>query len=109
MTELCPLKVKTVCPNLSGSALPVEPACKECVIYKKTDWIEVKDSMPTGNFSKNTTKYSEEVVVANSCAVEMGHYNRELHQWQTGEPREDKWIDKITHWMPKPKNPHEKY
>lgn len=86
---------------------------EEFVVKLKTylpnlmDWISVKDRMPTGNWSKTLTKYSEEVLAANSCAVVFAHYNRELCQWQTGEPANNEWIDKINLWAPSPKNPHD--
>lgn len=72
-----------------------------------TDWISVKDKMPTGSWSRTLSKYSEEVLVANSCAVTIAHYNRKRGWWQTDNPRDETWIDKITHWMPLPKNPHD--
>lgn len=71
------------------------------------DWISVKDEMPTGNWSKISSKYSEEVLVANSCAVVIAHYNRQRGWWQTDNPCDKEWIDKITHWMPLPRNPHD--
>lgn len=72
-------------------------------------WISVKDKLPKGNWSKFINHLSEEVIIANSCAVTIGWHNRNDGLWYVGEgPLECQWIDKITHWMPLPKNPHGK-
>lgn len=70
------------------------------------DWISVKDRMPTGQWGKLQPHLSEEVLVANPLAVVIAHYNREKGWWQTDEPCDEQWIERITHWMPLPKNPN---
>ena len=69
-------------------------------------WISVKDRLPKGNWGFNNYSLSEDVLVANSCAIEIACYDRDRQTWLVGEPANGKWIDKITHWMPLPKNPH---
>ena len=71
-----------------------------------TRWVSVNDRMPTGFWSQNHKHLSECVLVANSCAVEIAFYNRENSTWYCGQPVDMEWIDKITHWMPLPDNPH---
>ena len=71
-------------------------------------WICVKDRLPNGQWSENHKHLSEDVLIANSCSVEVGYYNKYDGIWFVGCPYEDIWIDKITHWMPLPKNPHER-
>jgi len=70
-------------------------------------WIKVQDDLPKGEWSKNHPHLSEEVLVANSCAIDIAYYNRTDKIWYVGEPAKAEWIDKITHWMPLPPNPHE--
>lgn len=70
------------------------------------EWISVKDKMPVGQWAKNFPHLSENVLVANSCAIEIAFYDRDDGVWYVGEPRDEEWIDKITHWMPLPKNPN---
>ncbi|KKN73118.1 hypothetical protein LCGC14_0404270 [marine sediment metagenome] len=75
-------------------------------------WISVMEGKPTGCWDKFHPDFSEEVLVANSCCVTVAYYNRNIGVWYTGEPTQNEkykylnWIDKITHWMPLPKNPH---
>ena len=69
--------------------------------------ISVNKAMPQGTWNCNHPHLSEEVLIANSCAIEVGYYNRERGQWQVGAPIDGEWIDKITHWMPLPQNPHD--
>ncbi len=69
-------------------------------------WIKVQDDLPDGVWNENHTFLSEEVLVANSCCVDIGYYNRFDECWYVGAPVEEIGIDKITHWMPLPQNPH---
>jgi len=68
------------------------------------NWINIKERLPEGQWSTNYPHLSEEVLVANSCAVCVGFYNRNNGVWYTDEPAMQQWIDKITHWMKKVKN-----
>lgn len=76
-------------------------------------WINVKDSLPIGTWGEQYKYLSEEVIVANTCSVNIAYYNRELGIWYIGEPAKNEklkylnWVDKVTHWMPLPNNPHE--
>ena len=70
-------------------------------------WISVKDRLPKGEWAITCSHLSEDVLIANSCSINIGFYDRERGIWYIGEPAEEEWIDKITHWMPLPKNPHE--
>ena len=70
-------------------------------------WISVKDKLPQGQWAVTLPQCSEEVLIANSCAVDIGFYNRDNGRWYAGCPAEDDGIDKITHWMPLPQNPHD--
>ena len=72
-----------------------------------TDWISVGDKLPSGQWNVNHAWLSEEVLIANSCSISIGFYNRGNGIWYVGVPAENEWIDKITHWMPLPTNPHE--
>ena len=78
-------------------------------IKSKMDWINVKDRLPAGKWSKNHPYLSEEVLIANSCSLNVGFYDREDGIWYVDEPIKYEQIDKITHWMPLPQNPHERY
>jgi len=69
-------------------------------------WIKVQDKLPEGFWSKNHQHLSEEVLVANSAGIDIAHYNRDDGCWYVGQPVDKVWIDKITHWMPLPPNPH---
>jgi len=69
-------------------------------------WISVKDRLPTGKWMNKHEHLSEEVLTANSCSISIGFYNRRNGTWCTDEPAKEEWIDKITHWMSLPKNPH---
>ena len=74
-------------------------------------WISVKDDLPHGHWAlkSNHLHLSEEVLIANSCcitAVEIACYNRSSSRWYVGDPIDGEYIDKITHWMPLPINPH---
>ena len=80
--------------------------CQDCKDYKM-EWISVKDRLPTGKWSPNHPHLSEEVLIANSCAVDIGFYNRNDGVWYVDYPAKGEWIDKITHWMPLPINPHD--
>ena len=68
-------------------------------------WINVKDRLPTGKWAVTCSHLSESVLIANSCSVNIGFYNRENGVWYV-DGSDEEWIDKITHWMPLPKNPH---
>lgn len=71
-------------------------------------WISVKDRLPTGQWESDVnTDFSEEVLIVNSCAILIGVYNKSDGIWYTNEPADCEWVDKVTHWMPLPKNPHE--
>jgi len=72
------------------------------------NWISVKDRLPTGAWSKSFPYLSEEVLIVNSCSINIGYYDRRDGLWYINEPMFGAWIDKITHWMPLPKNPHER-
>ena len=70
-------------------------------------WISVKDRLPEGNWGYGYHTYlSEEVLIANSCSVNIGFYDRRDGVWYVDEPAKKNWIDKITHWMSLPDNPH---
>ena len=69
-------------------------------------WISVKDRLPNGQWNENHKHLSEEVLIANSCSISLGFYNREYGKWYVNEPIDWEWIDKVTYWMPLPKNPH---
>ena len=69
-------------------------------------WINVKDRLPDGVWNENHTLLSEEVLVANSCCVDIGYYNRFDECWYVGELCDEIWIDKVTHWMELPENPN---
>jgi len=72
----------------------------------KMKWISVKDRLPTGKWMHMHKHLSEEVLVANSRSISIGFYNRETGIWCVDEPVKEEGIDKITHWMPLPQNPH---
>lgn len=76
------------------------------LIKERMEWISVKDRLPTGMWSKQHQYLSEEVLIANSCSISVGFYNRTDETWYIDEPAKWHWVDKITHWMPLPKNPH---
>ena len=69
-------------------------------------WISVKDKLPEGYYGGTHLLISEEVLVANSCAIDIAYYDRNEECWYIGAPAEKEWIDKITHWMPLPENPN---
>jgi len=69
-------------------------------------WISVEDEYPCGVWSSNHRHLSENVLVANTCAIEIAFFNRNNGTWYCDEPASEQWIDKITHWMPLPPNPH---
>ncbi len=70
-------------------------------------WISVKDRLPEGEWAVTCSHLSEEVLVANSCSVSIAFFNREDGIWYIGEAATgEEWVDKITHWMPLPRNPH---
>ena len=71
------------------------------------DWISVKDKLPKGMWTKFYPYLSEEVLVANSCAIAIAYYDRTDGIWYTGVPLNKEWIDKITYWKPLPENPNE--
>jgi hypothetical protein len=70
------------------------------------EWTNVKDRLPTGKWSNSYHYLSEEVLIANSCSINIGFYDRNNETWYVDEPAKEEWIDKITHWMPLPKSPH---
>ena len=70
-------------------------------------WISVKDRLPEGRRTITCLHLSESVLMANNCNIYIGYYNKEDGFWHTGVLTEEEgWIDKITHWMPLPENPH---
>jgi len=71
------------------------------------EWISVTDKLPWGRWNVNHPWLSEEVLIANSCSINIGFYNRKDGTWYVDGPAKHKWIDKITHWMPLPKNPND--
>ena len=71
-----------------------------------SEWIEVSEKLPGGHWSPNHPHLSEEVLIANSCSVNIGFYNRNDGTWYVDAPAKKVWIDKITHWMTLPTNPH---
>ena len=73
---------------------------------KETGWISVKERLPEGQWGINFPNLSGEVLIANSCAVLIGYYDRNDGTWYTDRPAKCEWVDKITHWMPLPLNPH---
>ena len=76
-----------------------------------TKWICVSDRLPSGQWNVNHTYWSEEVLIANSCSVSVGYFDREKGRWYVAEGTfgiDKVQIDKITHWMPLPMNPHDK-
>jgi hypothetical protein len=81
-------------------------AGSECMNLLSAKWINAREEMPKGVWSPNHPHLSEEVLVANSCAIAIAHYNRDEGCWYVDEPAKKEWIDKITHWMPLPVNPH---
>ncbi len=82
-----------------------DEACEET--DKGLNWIDATDEKPGGVWNKMFPHLSECVLVANSCSVSIAFYNREDGTWYRREPSKKEWIDKITHWMPLPLNPHE--
>lgn len=69
-------------------------------------WICVGDRLPSGQWNVNHPWLSEEVLIANSCSINIGFYDRNDETWYVDVPAKKEWIDKITHWMPLPVNPH---
>ncbi len=72
------------------------------------EWISVSDRLPTGQWSKSYSHWSEEVLIANTAGISIGYYNRDDDYWYVaegtfGEHKER--IDKIRYWMPLPANP----
>jgi hypothetical protein len=49
-------------------------------------WIKVTDKLPTKIWGENQPYLSEEVLVANSCAIAIAYYNRDDGIWYTDEP-----------------------
>jgi hypothetical protein len=68
-------------------------------------WIRAK-TKPKGQWSPNHPHLSEDVLIANSCSINIGFYNRNDGAWYVGAPMDHEWIDKITHWAPLPENPN---
>ena len=95
--------------DLDGEICPWDSyyrGCEEDLVLE-LKWISVKDRLPTGKWGYgNHPHLSEEVLIANSCSINIGFYNRSDETWYVDEPAKEEWIDKITHWMPLPKNPH---
>lgn len=76
----------------------------------KEKWISVSDGLPSGRRGINYPHWSEEVLIANSCSISIGYYDRSNEAWYVAEGtfgRHKERIDKITHWMPLPVNPHD--
>jgi len=74
------------------------------------EWISVRDGLPSGQWNVNHGYWSEEVLIANSCSISIGYYDRNNQAWYVAEGTfgvHKERIDKITHWMPLPINPHE--
>ncbi len=71
------------------------------------EWLSVRDSLPLGAWSVSHPWLSEEVLIANSCSINIGFYNRLSKTWYVDTLAKEEWIDKITHWMPLPVNPHD--
>jgi hypothetical protein len=73
------------------------------------EWINVHNRLPTGFYSSSEINphLSEEVLVANSCGIDIAVYDRNDHMWYVGSPADKEWIDKITHWTSLPKHPFE--
>ncbi len=74
------------------------------------EWISVTDKLPTGRWSKPYAHWSEEVLIANSCSISIGYYDRNNEAWYVAEGTfgvNKVRIDKITHWMSLPANPHD--
>ena len=69
-------------------------------------WISVGDRYPCGVWNKNYQHLSEKVLVANTCCVDIACFDRNYEVWYCDDPNDKQWIDKITHWMPLPSNPH---
>ncbi len=76
------------------------------VIKVEGNWIDVSERLPAGQWNVNHPQLSEEVLIANSCSINIGFYNRDDGTWYVDEPAKEEWIDKITHWRPLPINPH---
>ena len=74
----------------------------------RMNWIDVNDNLPKGVWNKNYQHLSEEVLVANSCSISIAVFDRNNGLWYVGEPIQQNWIDKVTHWMPLPRNPHDR-
>ena len=68
-------------------------------------WISVKDRLPQDDWSPRHENLTEEVLIANTCSISIGFYDRSDGIWYVDEPAEKEWIDKITHWMPLPAPP----
>ncbi len=68
-------------------------------------WIDVRARLPEGQWNINHPFLSEEVLIANNCAIVIGFYDRRDGTWYIDEPWKKEWIDKIRYWMPLPANP----
>ena len=79
----------------------------ENAVMSKMEWINVNDRLPSGQWNINHPWLSEEVLIANSCSINIGFYNRDNGTWYVDAPIKNESIDKITHWMPLPMNPHD--
>lgn len=90
---------------LFGQLLQKEDGTKESG-DRDMKWISVKDKLPEGKWGTNYPHLSEEILIANSCSINIGYYNRNKGGWYVSCPADEEWIDKITHWMPLPENPH---
>jgi len=71
------------------------------------EWISTKHIKPSGFWSPNHKYLSEEVLICNSCSINIGFWDRESRRWYVDAPARKETIDKITHWMPLPKSPHD--
>jgi hypothetical protein len=100
------------CPEYLSRNPKCEPICNPPKPSEKPPterhggWISVGSELPSGKWGKSYPWLSEEVLIVNSCSIEIGYYNRQDGAWYVGEPAKEEWIDKITHWMPLPVNPH---
>lgn len=87
---------------------PKLPKDKPPLLSEAVGWIRIRDRLPVGYWNINRPWLSKEVLIANSCSINIGFYNRNNGMWYVDEPAKKEWIDKITHWMPLPVNPHQK-
>ena len=64
-----------------------EAMCEDAwTAARRTEWISVKDRLPTGEWSITCSYLSESVLIANNCSISIGFYNKENGIWYTDEP-----------------------